>query len=220
MGQLNAYTYLNAILQNAGAGGMPQLLLPPPGQILHQMGFIQQMMMAGHVDDFDDGDDGQIGGGPAGLLMPPHVPVPGSAYDADASDASDAADAAAAIEQEEMEEGETEAPQESESVHAPLLLTNEAIDMEFHNQDSNSTNVDTQAISAQMGAMQYSPIIGPTNNILNPEDELDITPSNNILNPEDEIAPFSVRSSIQNIFADYSEDAENIPTETDMDNVD
>jgi hypothetical protein len=40
------------------------------------------------------------------------------------------------------------------------------------------------------------------------------------LNPEDEIAPFSVRSSIQNIFADYSEDAENIPTETDMDNVD
>jgi hypothetical protein len=92
--------------------------------------------------------------------------------------------------------------------------------MEFHNHDSNSTNVDTQAISAQVGAMQYSPIIGPTNNILNPEDELDITPSNNILNPEDEIAPFSVRSSIQNIFADYSEDAENIPTETDMDNVD
>jgi hypothetical protein len=214
MGQLNAYTYLNAILQNAGAGGMPQLLLPPPGQILHQMGFIQQMMMAGHIDDFDDGDDGQIGGGPNDLLMPPLVPVPGSAYDANAVDAADA------IDQEEMGEDIMEAPLESESVHAPLLLTNEAIDTEFHDQDSNTTNVNTQVISATVGTMQYSPIIGPTNNIMNPEDEIDITPSNNVLNPEDEILPFSVRSSIQNVFADYSEDAENIPTGTDMDNVD
>jgi hypothetical protein len=88
------------------------------------------------------------------------------------------------------------------------------------NESIDNAPVETNVISSQIGSMRYSPIVGPTNNILNPEDELDITPSNNILNPEDEIAPFSVRSSIQYVLADYSEDAENIPSETDMDQVD
>jgi hypothetical protein len=214
MGQLNAYTYLNAILQNAGA--MPQLLLPPPGQILHQMGFIQQMMMAGHANDFDDGDDGQIGDGQAddgqaddgqadhgqaGLL----IPVPAFGAEADEQEEGTGEGEGEEIDEEEM------AALGSEHAQVPLLLMNEAID---------TAPAETNVISSQIGSMRYSPIVGPTNNILNPEDELDITPSNNILNPEDEIAPFSVRSSIQHVLADYSEDAENIPSETDMDQVD
>jgi hypothetical protein len=216
MGQLNAYTYLNAILQNAG--GMPQLLLPPPGQILHQMGFIQQMMMGDHANDFDDYDDGQIGGGHAALLMPPAVSIPALPT----SDAEEVGE-----EGEEMEGAAEEIEEEMEgaaleSTHAPLLLMNEAIDSDFHT-DSHINTIEPVAsntLSVQTGSVRYSPIVGPVNNILNPEDEFDITPSNNILNPEDDIMPFAVRSSIQNVLADYSEDAENIDSENIMDHVD